>query len=226
MMRKIILIVLAGLLACQVKAQDEREAGDVRFGLQAGYSVFNLKGNGVGEFSTNGAPALIKGFSVGANAVVRLSRFFVLRHEVSITQKGGLLKLEGEDKETFDSKYKNMYLDIAPVSLGFHVEGIQLFTGPFISVLMNSSIQRKDENGQLYTDKSIYGIAGSEGNYSQKVDAGWLAGLGYEFKNGLTLGGRYVYGMTPVIEHTERKDGQWKIYNRGFVFTLGYVLPY
>jgi hypothetical protein len=235
-MKKISIMLLGVLLANVGMAQnaigiaheehkETMEAGKLSFGLKAGYSRSTIAGAGLGEFSTGGKPLYLGGYYFGIELNTKLNQYLSIKHELSILQKGATLKMaENSTSSAFDSKYKNVYLDLAPFSLTFQLEGLQVFAGPYAGVLLSSSIQRKNETGALYTDKSIFGDAKQTGNYTQKLDAGLLAGLGYEFKNGLNIQARYAHGLAPLIEHTERNDSQWKIYNRGFSFTLGYTL--
>lgn len=201
------------------------EPGKLSFGLKAGYSRFTIAGAGVNEFSTGGKPtSLSGGYYLGIELSTKISQHWGFKHELSLLQKGGVLKMEEEAYPDFDSKYRNVYLDIAPFNLTFQMEGLQFFLGPYAGVLLSSSIQRKNESGEIYTDKSIFGDAKQTGDYTQKLDAGLLTGLGYEFKNGINIQAKYTQGLVPLIEHTERNEGQWKIYNRGFSVTLGYTL--
>jgi len=204
--------------------KESMEPGKLSFGLKAGYSHFTISGTGVKEFSTGGRPASLGGFYLGLELNTKISQHWGFKHELSILQKGAVLKMEEEGYPAFDSKYKNAYLDIAPFSLTFQLEGMQLFFGPYAGVLLSSSIQRKNESGEIFTDKSIFGDAKQTGNYTQKLDAGWLTGLGYGFKNGFNIQAKYAHGLAPLIEHTERNEGQWRIYNRGFSVSLGYTL--
>ena len=200
------------------------EPGKLSFGLKAGYSSFTIAGAGVKEFSAGGKSASLAGYYLGLELSTKLSQHWGFKHELSLLQKGAVLKMEEEGDPAFDSKYKNVYLEIAPFSLTFQLEGLQLFFGPYAGVLLSSSIQRKNESGEVYTDRSIFGDAKQTGNYTQKLDAGLLTGLGYGFKNGINIQAKYTQGLAPLIEHTERNEGQWKIYNRGFSVTLGYTL--
>lgn len=204
--------------------KESTEPGKLSFGLKAGYSHFTIAGAGVKEFSTGGRPISLSGYYLGLELSTKLSQHWGFKHELSILQKGAVLKMEEEAYPAFDSKYKNVYLDIAPFSLTFQLEGLQLFLGPYAGALLSSSIQRKNESGEVYTDRSIFGDAKQTGNYTQKLDAGLLTGLGYEFKNGINIQAKYTQSLAPLIEHTERNEGQWKIYNRGFSVSLGYTL--
>jgi len=204
--------------------KESMEPGKLSFGLKAGYSHFTIAGAGVKDFSTGGRPVFLGGLYLGLELNTKVSQHWGLKHELSILQKGAVLNMEDDGHPAFDSKYKNAYLDIAPFSLTFQLEGLQLFFGPYAGVLLSSSIQRKNESGEIFTDKSIFGDAKQTGNYTQKLDAGWLTGLGYRFKNGFNIQTKYAHGLAPLIEHTERNEGQWKIYNRGFSIAIGYTL--
>jgi hypothetical protein len=221
---KKISMVLLGLLLTNIAMAQTIEPGKLSFGLKAGYSRFTIAGAGLSQLSTGGKPLSLGGYYLGLELNTKLNQYWGFKHELYILQKGVALKIKEEDQAAFDSKYKNVYLDLAPFSLTFQLEGLQLFAGPYTGILLSSSIQRKNESGMLYADKSIFGDAKQGGNYTQKLDAGLLAGLSYEFKNGLSLQAKYAHGLAPLIEHTERNDGQWKIYNRGFLVTLGYTL--
>ena len=221
---KKITMVLLGLLLTNIGMAQTIAPGKLSFGLKAGYSRFTIAGADLSQLSTGGKPLSLGGYYLGLELNTKLNQYWGFKHELSILQKGAVLKTKEEDQAAFDSKYKNVYLDLAPFSLTFQLEGLQLFAGPYAGILLSSSIQRKNESGMLYTDKSIFGDAKQGGNYTQKLDAGLLAGLSYEFKNGLNLQAKYAHGLAPLIEHTERNDGQWKIYNRGFLVTLGYTL--
>lgn len=224
-MKRILITAIIILLMFNL-AQAQREQNNTQqlnFGFMAGYTVSILKGADVASISNGGTPGSISGFSLSAYTEIQLAHHFGLRQELSIVQKGATLKLEGQNDKIFESKYKNSYVDIAPVHLSFNANGFQFLAGPFLSVLISSSVQLQDESGKLYTDKNIYGTASSMGDYTQKVDVGLLAGIGYTFRNGFNVAGRYAHGLNAVIEHTERSDNQWKIYNRGITISLGYM---
>ena len=240
-MKKISIVLLALFLANTGMAQiavrpvqtavevgkenkESMERGKLSFGLKAGYSHFTVAGTGVKEFSTGGRPASLGGVYLDLELNTKISQHWGFKHELSILQKGVVLKMEDDGHPAFDSKYKNVYLDIAPFSLTFQLKGLQLFFGPYAGVLLSSSIQRKNESGEIFTDKSIFGDAKQTGNYTQKLDAGWLTGLGYGFKNGFNIQAKYAHSLAPLIEHTERNEGQWRIYNRGFSVAIGYTL--
>lgn len=207
----------AGMAQTEVKIKDK-----ISLILKAGYTNSTIKGADIGQLSPGGKPGNLGGYYAGLEVNSRLSLHFGLKHEISVFQMGALLKMEDDQGRGFDSKFKTMYLDVSPLSLTFQIKGLQLFAGPYAGILMKAGIQRKNEEGMLYTDKSIFGDAAQEGDYLQKLDTGILGGMAYEFSNGLSLSARYAHGFAAVVEHTDRNEGQWKIFNRSFSFTLGY----
>lgn len=204
--------------------QKETENNGVTFGLKAGYTQYNIYGKDQATLSPEGSTKALNSFYIGAEVNTKFSKYFGLKHSISVLQKGAIVKRTHEaDNTGYESKYKNLYLDIAPISPTFHFHGFQIYAGPYVGVLIHSSIQYKNENGQLITDKSLYGDATQEGNYSQKIDAGIVAGIDYVFKNGITIGAQFTQGFVPLIENTNSTNRQSKIYNKGFSFTIGYT---
>lgn len=232
-MKKIIFMLTALFLShagmAQTADQKERtaeinEPGKVSFGFRAGYTRFTIGGADVQEFSPAGKPGPLNGYYAGIEMETKLNAHFWLKHSLYLIQKGALLKLNDSTHGPFDSKYKNNYLEIAPLMPSFHWKGLQAFAGPYASVLLSSSIERQDDNGRKHTDRSIFGDAVQEKDYTQKLDAGMLAGLEYGLKNGLNIGLRYSFGLVPLLEDSGQTAGQMKLYNRGFSVTLGYTL--
>lgn len=229
----ILLIILLTMVSSIAQTKETRqkklleENNTVTLGIKAGLSQFIIYGKDISELTTAGKPAILSGFYIGIEVNTKISHFFWIKHSLSAVQKGAILKKNYSSNEvmteSYESRYKNLYFDIAPISPTFHFHGFHLYTGPYVSVLVSSSIQYKNENGKLVTDKSIFGSAKQEGNYTQKIDLGIITGIEYEFENGINIGAQFLRGFVPLIEHTERNDGQWKIYNQGFSLTLGYT---
>lgn len=224
-MKKIGYILICILIANQAMAQENLaeiyRVGQIKLAVKAGFTMFRVKGNGVSELSAEGKSSNLNGFFTGLEGNIELNRFLGLQHSIAIIQKGALLQLKDEQGQLFDSKYRNTYLEISPVSLTFNLKSLQLYAGPYFSLLTASSIQRKNGSGYLYKDKSIFGEASSEGGYTQKMDAGFSTGMNFNWKQ-ISVGFRYVHGLAPVIENSANIHGQESIYNRGLVFSTGY----
>lgn len=192
------------------------------FGISAGINKSSLYGSNIDSLSTGGSAKSSNGATIGITLDNKISKYFGLKHEVFYSQKNITLQLNDSINGDFKSKLKRQYIELFPISPTFYYKGIQLYAGPYIAVLLNASIERKDADGNLYTDRSIFGTGQAPSQYSQKMDAGFVAGLNYEFSNGFNFGARYIRGFVPLIENANTKP-QWKIYNESFFVTLGYT---
>lgn len=217
-MKKIYIILF---LLCSLLKVNAQETG-LTFGISAGINGSSLNGQNVDSLSTGGAPKSLTGQTIGITLDNKISKYFGLKHEVFYSRKLMSLQLNDTINGDYKSKFKRQYIELFPVSPAFYYKGIQLFAGPYIGILLNASLQRKDADGNLYTDTSLYGNGTTPSKYSQKMDAGFTAGLNYEFSNGIRLGGRYIKGFVPLIENANTKP-QWKIYNESFFVTIGYT---
>lgn len=202
----------------KVSAQQE----GLTFGISGGVNRTSLTGKNIDSFSNGGSQKSLIGQSIGITLDNKTSKSFGLKHELFYSQRVMSIKIDDGINPEFSSKFKRQYIDIFPVSPSFYYKGFQVYAGPYIGILVNASIQRKDANGNTYTDKSIYGTGEATSNYSQKIDAGFVAGLNYELPNGINIGGRFIRGFVPIIENANTKQ-QWKIYNESLFVTVGYT---
>ncbi|WP_343617137.1 outer membrane beta-barrel protein [Flavobacterium sp.] len=217
-MKKIYIILFLFCFLLKVSAQQTGLA----FGISGGINWSLLNGQNVDSLSTGGVLKSLTGQTIGLTLDNKLSKCFGLKHEVFYSRKLMSLQLNDTLNGNYKSKFKRRYIELFPVSPVFYYKGIQLFAGPYIGILLNASLQRKNADGNLYTDKSLYGNGTTPSKYSQKMDAGFTTGLNYEFSNGIRLGGRYIQGFVPLIENANTKP-QWKIYNKSFFVTIGYT---
>lgn len=207
-------------LLCFLLKVNAQQTG-LTFGIRGGLNGSLLNGQNIDSLSTGGAPKSLTGQTIGITLDNKISKYFGLKHEVFYSRKLMSLQLNDTLNGDYKSKLKRQYIELFPVSPAFYYKGIQLFAGPYIGILLNASIQHKDADGKLYTDRSFYGNGTAPSQYSQKMDAGFVTGINYEFSNGFNLGGRYIRGFVPLIENANTKE-QWKIYNDSFFITIGY----
>jgi len=198
------------------------QQGELTFGISAGINRSSLNGSDIDSLSTGGSSKSLNGTLIGITVDNKIAKHFGLKHELFYSQRFMILQLNDNINGNFSSKLKRQYIELFPVSPAFYYKGIQVYAGPYVGILINASMQRKDANGNLYTDKSFYGIGEAPSRYSQKMDAGFVTGINYEFSNGFNLGARYIRGFVPLIENANTKP-QWKIYNESFFVTIGYT---
>jgi hypothetical protein len=221
-MRYALLIVMILLCTNFVKAQD----GLTTFGIKAGIILPSLYGSDIDSLSKNGYRASKLGITLSVFANSRISKHFWLKHELSYS--GRFLSIQlADSSSSYKTTYGRSYIDIFPISPTFHFKGFQVYAGPYMGILMQAWINRKDGNGNLYKDKSIFGSGTEFGKQHQKFDAGIVAGLEYEFNFGLNVGFKYVRGFIPVIEYANANTfndshSTVSIYNSYVSFTVGY----
>ncbi len=225
-----ILIVVSWFYTTATFAQnDAYTSGRTHWGIKAGYTAAQLKGRDLSRLSNGGDATSLKSFHVGLTLNSELSTHFWLKHDLLFYRQGGIVSLKDDQGETYKSKLVINTFTLMPISPTFQYKGIQLYAGPYISFVSNASIQRKDENGNLYKDSSFFGTPEQPSNYAQKMDFGAVAGLEYEFPFGLNVGVRFQRGFVNIIENANSIDEngtvtpQTKIRNQSLSFSLGYT---
>ncbi len=219
-MKQILTIALLYFFTSTMCAQHE----GIAFGISGGLNWSSLCGRDLDNLSNEGGSRALTGLTIGIILNNKMAMHFGLKHELFYSKRFTSVQMADNINPVFSSKLKRQYIDIFPASPTFYYKGIQLYAGPYVGILWDASIQRKDENGNLYTDKSFFGNSENPSNYSQKMDAGIVTGINYELPNGLNLGARFIRGFVPLIENANTQEPQLKIYNRSFFVTIGYTL--
>lgn len=164
-------IILPFILIAGLHGTARAQGGDTSLGVKAGatYSAF------AGKQAFD--PEYIFGFHAGIFANIGITDMLAFQPELLYSQKGSNPNLT-------DFKTRLTYLDIP---LSFHVNAGGLFfeAGPQVGLLLSA----KDKPGNLVID--------TKGRYNT-FDFGYLAGLGYQRKQGLGIGLRYNGGFTKV----------------------------
>ena len=234
---KNLIIILFLLVGGSLVAQQKDTAfpflnGRTTFGIKLGLTQSTLYGSEVNALSFTGKATAQNGFHVGITANSMIGKYFWLKHEILYTQKGAGVVLNDSINGNYNSNLRTSYIDLFPLNAAFHYKGIQLYAGAYISVLVDASIQRKDWNGVIHTDKSIFGDGNqfeNKNKYLQKMDYGFNAGLEYEFKFGLNIGIKFVRGFAELIQYANShtfSDPKLKydIHNTNINFSVGYSL--
>ncbi len=205
--------------------------GETSIGIKAGFTSANVYGPDLHQLSTGGGTSPLNGFHFGLFVNSKVGKYFWIKSEVLTIQKGSVLQLNDNSGQPYKSKFKSQYIDVYPLSPTFHYKGFQLFAGPYVGMLISSSVQY-DSLGKLYTKSSIFGYASSLKSYRQKLDAGIVVGAEYELKWGISIGARYTKGFVPLFENAAtlvtNPSGptlpSQKIYNENLSISMGYSL--
>lgn len=196
------------------------------FTIKAGYIQTDLRGVNLDMLSVDGATKPLNSFMIGVEYHSEISKFISLKHELNFNIHGAEVQLMDDVNEVYNSTLQMKSLQLQPLNLTFRIKGLQIYAGPYASTLLSASIQRKDADNHIYTDKSIFGEPDEEteqNKYLQKIDFGVTAGLLFELNKTVSLGVRYNYGIVPIFDNTTEQRSI-KIYNQSWGVMVGYNL--
>jgi hypothetical protein len=175
LMKKNILVLAALSLVFNTAAQAQRRGrggSDVSLGVKAGASLTNFSG------ADATASANRFGFHAGIFANIGFTPLFAFQPELIYSQKGN--KVQNNN----DLGTRLHYLDV-PLAFHINADGLFFELGPQVGFLLGA----KQEFGSTSVDIK---------NSLNTVDFGYLAGLGYQLKQGLGVGLRYNGAFTNV----------------------------
>jgi hypothetical protein len=195
--------------------------GMVSLGVKGGFNKPQLRGSDVSSSFTSPTSDMFTNFLVGLSATSQTGKYIWIKHDIFFAKRYITTQMTDVVNGNYASQFKRHYIDIYPISPTFHFKGFQLFAGPYLGILLDASVQRKNAQGQLY-DASIYGNPTQNSGYAQKFDFGYVLGIEYEFNFGINVGFRYTRGFIPVIENAASQT-QLNIFNDFTSLTLGYT---
>ncbi|CAD0005391.1 MULTISPECIES: porin family protein [Flavobacterium] len=142
----------------------------LHFGLKAGgnYSDFYNA-----DFDTEGLP----GFHAGAIIAFDINKNWSVQEEFLYSTQGAKLKSKFSD----DKDLKLSYISV-PIVVKYKTDfGLYFEAGPQVGILASEDFK------EITND-----------DFAEKIDAGMVGGIGYQFSNGLGIGARYYMGLTDV----------------------------
>lgn len=179
-------------------------AQSVQVGLKAGANLATISGD---DANSNNK------YKVGLNAGVALQfglapkNFIALQPELLYSMKGA--RTENGAAESTSTLH---YLDI-PVLLRINADGPFFELGPQVGFLLAVKNELKSGSASVSsTSKDLY----------RTVDLGAVAGIGYQFSGGPSIGIRYNLGLAPIYK--DILGTKIKQYNSTFQFQLGYMI--
>ncbi|TGD78245.1 porin family protein [Hymenobacter wooponensis] len=227
------LLTIAALLT--VAAASSAQAQGVRLGLRAGANYSNLAGNVKNENTYNNKFGFLGG--VMLNADVTGDGFFSIQPEVLYSQKGFENKpteytntiLGVGYTEKREGKVNYNYLDV-PVLLKINAGGLIVEAGPQYSYLLSANDETKitrtrQPNGtpnviEAQDKKDVSGFKRSE--------LGYVAGVGYQADNGLSLNLRYTGAFSDFVKSDNGTYFNGDLANArhsAVQLSLGYLIP-
>jgi hypothetical protein len=229
MMKKTAMLAAALLATAAVSSA---QAQDVRFGLRAGANYSNLAGDIKNESTYNNKAGFLGGVLV--NVPVTSDGFFSVQPEVLYSQKGfenkpteytGLL----DYKQQREGKVNYNYLDV-PVLLRINAGGFIAEAGPQYSYLLSSSNETKTTTTPALGDAPTTTEAQNKNDVSglNRNELGYLAGVGYQADNGVSLSLRYNGAFSDFVKSDNNTYFNGDLKNArhsAFQLSLGYLIP-
>ncbi|GGG46870.1 porin family protein [Hymenobacter glacieicola] len=180
------------------------QAQSVQIGIKAGANLATISGDDADQNNKNRVgPIGGVAFQFG----LAPKNFIALQPEILYSVKG-----TRTENGAVESKLTLHYLDI-PVLLRINADGPFFELGPQVGVLVAAKNELRSGSSSISgTDKEPYNT----------VDLGGVAGVGYQFSSGPSIGIRYNQGFTPIYK--DIAGNKVKAYNSVFQFQLGYLL--
>ncbi|WP_046246309.1 porin family protein [Hymenobacter terrenus] len=218
----------AALLA--MAAASSAQAQDIRFGLRAGANYTNLAGNIKNENTYNNKVGFLGG--VMLNAPLLGDGLLSLQPEVLYSQKGFENKpteyTSVLGKQQREGKVSYNYLDV-PVLLKFKALGFVAEAGPQYSYLLSGNNQTKTTTTPTIGNPSVAETQNkTDVSGLNRNELGYVAGIGYEASNGLSLSVRYTGAFSDFVksENNTYFNGDLKnARHSAFQLSLGYLIP-
>jgi len=200
-------------------------AQQIHYGVSGGVTSYNMRGAATSNLEqvlsfTNGVVSTgpVRGFYGGAYANIPVGNIFSVEPGLYYTLKGysitssysvnGIRLLSANATASLSSSYIDM-----PVLLKADFKGLQVFAGPQISYLTNSSIRTGVGLAGLNLLHTNFGVT----SQLNRWDAGITGGIGYQFTNGIRITGSYERGLSKVDVGQNIKS-----YNQGFKIGAGF----
>ena len=226
---KKITILAAALLA--TAAVSSAQAQNVRFGLRAGANYSNLAGNIKNEDTYNNKAGFLGGVMV--NIPLIDDNFLSVQPEILYSQKGfenkpteftGLLgaKQKREGNVNFN------YLDV-PVLLKINAGGFIAEAGPQYSYLLSANDETRTTTTPAFGGTPSTTESQSKRDVSglNRNELGYVAGVGYQADNGLSLNLRYTGAFSDFVKSDNNTYFNGDLKNArhsAFQLSLGYLI--
>ena len=221
-MKKSYLLLASFIISVAAMAQEEPS---VKFGIRAGASVANLRGQAVSslqnllDFSSGAITTSSKtGYFVGGYINLAVSEHFSIEPALYYSQKGyvltGDLNIKAIDFLGINAKasLSTNYIDL-PLVAKANFSGFQVFAGPQVSYLASASL--RTTAGAL--GFNVLNTKMDATSQFARWDAAITGGIGYQFTNGLNLTAAYDHGLIRTDN-----GNSFNAYNQAFKIGIGY----
>lgn len=193
--------LIAGLLLTATGAFAQNEADNTydkspSFGIKGGLNLSTITGD---DFDS---PDMRTSFHIGAVAEFPLADMFSIQVEGLYSSQGFKTDLDVDNE---DVEFQIDYINLPVLAKIYVTKGLSLDVGPQFGFKVNEEIDTNpdSDSGDFETDRV------------ENFDFGVAGGLTFQSEMGLFASGRYIYGMTDIVEDTDA-------HNSVFQISLGY----
>lgn len=180
-----------------VNAQNEADNTtdrSISFGVKGGVNFANITGDDIDS------PDSRTSFHVGVVAEFPLDPMFSIQAEALYSGQGFEYdyELPGSDEHV---EYQVDYLNIPVLAKIYATKGLSFEVGPQFGFKINEEIDSapSDDEGDTDTDAV------------ESFDFGIAGGLTFQTEMGIFASGRYVYGLTDVVENVNARNSVFQI---------------
>ena len=214
-------------------AVSSAQAQDVRLGFRAGANYSNLAGNIKNQETYNNKVGFLGG--VLLNVPLIQDGFLSLQPEILYSQKGfenkpteySILGVPGTMQKR-EGQVNYNYLDV-PLLLKVRASGLVFEAGPQYSYLLSANNQTKTTTIPAFGSPTTSETQNkSDISGLNRNELGYLAGVGYEAENGLSLNLRYTGAFSDFVksDNSTYFNGDLKnARHSAFQLSLGYLIP-
>ena len=178
-------------------------AQEIKFGVKAGADFSNWGGDDVDALDLD----MNYGYHFGGFAEIPMARTLNLESGIYLSRKGFRAEEELLGME-LDVINTSTYLDLPVLAKYAITKNYSINAGPQLSYLLDNKVTVKAA-GEKESDKSVQGF--------NRFDLGLVAGMGYQFNNGLLFSANYDFGLTSLDDETNMKA-----FNRVVKASVGY----
>ncbi|MGB3779789.1 MAG: porin family protein [Tunicatimonas sp.] len=221
--------LLLGLASSTLQAQ-------VAFGVRAGVSISNIRGEGANNAAvsqyTNSVtglelPSFLEGINIGSLAQAdpkSLTSFFAgaymdlpllsavhLEPGVYLASRGYRLENALRGVAELNIVNRSYYVEIPVYARVFVSEGLNIFAGPQFSILVSNTFKTDISAGIGSFNLANFDFENDNSSNLNNIDVGLAAGVGYELPFGLNLQLGYDLGFVQFAENTKAYNGVWKL---------------
>ncbi|MDQ7916717.1 porin family protein [Mesonia sp. MT50] len=207
-MKKLILSV--AVAATSIFAANAQADSDlIQFGVKGGVNFANLTGDDIGDTKSRTS------FHAGLVAEVPYSERFSLQGEVMYSGQGFDVESSGQDNflDNDDNiEYQLDYIQVPIMAKYYVVEGLSVLAGPQIAFKINEEVDYQPNADAGDVDL----------NEAEDFEFGIVGGLEYKLDSGFFVQGRYVYGISKLLNESEVL-GDPSVHNSVFQLGVGYM---